>query len=142
MHAECEHQAELGWLEKAKTKVNIYTFNMTTKAIVAQHKLEREILNYAKVGKAYYTKAEQQTLLSLEYMIKSHEENLPNHVHYEFKKGNMAVGVLCMDDGELSFAPLASDDKAANSQYINFSRLPDFKIVADLMVALMSKFME
>lgn len=65
-----------------------------------------------------------------------------NHVHYEFKKGNMAVGVLCMDDGELSFAPLVSDEKAANSQYINFSRLPDFKIVADLMISLMDKFVE
>ena len=54
----------------------------------------------------------------------------------------MAVGVLCMDDGELSFAPLVSDENAANSQYINFSRLPDFKIVADLMISLMDKFVE
>lgn len=65
-----------------------------------------------------------------------------NHIHYEFKKGNMAVGVLCMNGDELSFAPLTSDGKAENSQYINFSRLPDFKLVADLMVALMGKFME
>ncbi len=65
-----------------------------------------------------------------------------NHIHYEFKKGNMAVGVLCMDEGVLSFAPLVSDDKAANSQYISFTRLPDFKIVADLMVVLMGKFVE
>lgn len=65
-----------------------------------------------------------------------------NHVHYEFKKGNMAVGVLCINEGELSFAPLTSDDKAANSQYISFSRLPDFKIVADLMIVLMGKFVE
>lgn len=101
MHAECEHQAADGWLEKAKTKVNIYTFNMTTEAIVAQHKLEREILDDAKVGKAYYTKAEQQTLLGLEYTIKSHEENLPNGIAQFYKLTNVerkALGWLSQKD--------------------------------------------
>lgn len=70
MHAECEHQAELGWLERAKEKVKIYTFNMTTEAISAQHKLEHTILDAAKVGKPYYTTAEEQTLLGLSYTRK------------------------------------------------------------------------
>ena len=89
MHPECEHQAKLGWLERSKEKVKIYTFNMTTEAISAQHKLKHEILDAAKVGKPYYTSAEEQTLLGLSYTRKSHEEMLYGLVAKYYKLANI-----------------------------------------------------
>jgi hypothetical protein len=94
MHPECEHQAELGWLWKAKQEVKLYTFTMTTEAICAQHKLEHDILDAAKVGKPYYTTAEEQTLLSLSYSRKSHEENLPKIVAGYYKLASVELKAL------------------------------------------------
>lgn len=94
MHPECEHQAELGWLEKAKKKVNIYTFTMTTEAINAQHKLEHEILDAAKVGKPYYTTADEQILLGLTYSIKSYTDTLHEIFARYYKISNVELKAL------------------------------------------------
>lgn len=94
MHAECEHQAELGWLQLAEKHVKIYTFNMTHEAIVAQNKLEHEILDAAKVGKPYNTTAEEQILLGLTYTRKSHEEELPENVAKYYKLTNVELKAL------------------------------------------------
>lgn len=101
MHAECEHQEALGWFERAKEKVKIYTFTMTSEAISAQNKLEHEILNAAKVGKPYYTTAEEQVLLRVGYTKKSHEENLHELVakYYKLEKIELkALGWLNIKD--------------------------------------------
>lgn len=94
MHPECEHQAEFGWLKRAKEKVKIYTFNMTTEAISAQNKLEHEILDAAKVGKPRYTTTEEQILLGLSYTKKSHEENLNELVAKYYKLTNIELKAL------------------------------------------------
>lgn len=85
MHAECEHQADLGWLEKADNKVNLYTFKMTTEAISAQHKLEHVIIDAAKVGKPYYTTPEEQIILNLTYTRRLHKNTLPADIAKYYK---------------------------------------------------------
>lgn len=141
MHAECEHQAELGWLERAKEKVKIYTFNMTTEAISAQHKLEHTILDAAKVGKPYYTTAEEQTLLGLSYTRKSHEETLHELVTKYYKLTNVepkALGWLSPKehpDGILGRACPTCGYKYGTKWLYRAIPAEDEKIILDLLNA-------
>lgn len=94
MHAECEHQAAAGWLSIARKKVSIYTFRMTTEAISAQHKLEHEILDAAKVGKPYTTTTEEQILLKLSYTQKAHKDTLPDNIAPFYKLNEVELKAL------------------------------------------------
>lgn len=47
-----------------------------------------------------------------------------NHTHYQLSKDGISLGVLCIDNGEASFAPFVTLDNAKNEQYINVQYMP------------------
>lgn len=60
--------------------------------------------------------------------------NSNNHIHYQLNdKYGMSLGVLCIDDGNPSFAPFATHDTAENYQYINLKYIPQFDDFARLL---------
>lgn len=61
-----------------------------------------------------------------------------DHIHYQFNKMGLSLGVLCIDHGNASFAPFVTLDTAKDDQYINAENLPLF----DDFVMLMKTFRE
>lgn len=64
-----------------------------------------------------------------------------NHIHYQLIKDGISLGVLCIDEGEASFAPFATHDTEDYDQYINVQYMPmldDFikvlKVFSELFV--------
>lgn len=64
-----------------------------------------------------------------------------DHYHFQLDKDGVSLGVLCMDEGEASFAPFVSHENAENDQYINVQYMPmleDFisvlKVFSELFV--------
>ena len=49
-----------------------------------------------------------------------------NHFHYQLNKMGISLGVLCVNDGEVSFAPFETLESAKNNQYINVKYAPMF----------------
>lgn len=46
------------------------------------------------------------------------------HYHFQLDKDGISLGVLCLDDGDVSFAPFVTLDTAENDQYINVKYMP------------------
>lgn len=65
-----------------------------------------------------------------------------NHTHYQFNKMGLSLGVLCVDDGEVSFAPFVTLDTAENDQYINAQNLPLFDDFVQLLTTFREMFVE
>ena len=60
-----------------------------------------------------------------EVKIKLMKEN--DHIHYQLNKDGMSLGVLCVQDGEPSFAPFCTfDNDSSNDHYINVRYMPLF----------------
>lgn len=47
-----------------------------------------------------------------------------DHYHFQLDKDGISLGVLCLDQGEASFAPFVTLDTAENDQYINVKYMP------------------
>ena len=47
-----------------------------------------------------------------------------NHVHYQLNKKGISVGVLCIDNGEATFAPFVTLENAQNCQFISMQYMP------------------
>lgn len=47
-----------------------------------------------------------------------------DHTHYQLSKDGISLGILCVDQGEVSFAPFVTHETAKNDQYINVQYLP------------------
>lgn len=47
-----------------------------------------------------------------------------NHVHYQLNKKGISVGVLCIDNGEATFAPFVNLENAQNCQFISMQYMP------------------
>lgn len=65
-----------------------------------------------------------------------------DHVHYQLDKMGLPLGVLCVDQGEVSFAPFVSHDTAKNDQYINAQNLPLFDDFIHLLRVFREMFVE
>ena len=55
-----------------------------------------------------------------------------DHFHFQLNKDGISIGVLCIDNGEASFAPFVTLETANNDQYINVQYMPmleDFIVV-------------
>lgn len=55
-----------------------------------------------------------------------------NHVHYEFGKSGVALGILCIDNGTPSFAPLKSFSTVTNDSFVSgeyFSFFDNFSLI-------------
>ena len=62
-----------------------------------------------------------------------------NHMHYQLTKNGISLGVLCINSGEVSFAPFVTHGNVRDEQYINMvclSRLDDFIAVLKVFGAL------
>lgn len=85
MHAECEHQRELGWLEQAKKVVPIYTFTLTRDALKAQSNVQSVAMDALKKIGTVTLNSEEQQLLALSYRIRSETEMLPEAIAGYYK---------------------------------------------------------
>lgn len=47
-----------------------------------------------------------------------------NHIHYQLSKDGISLGILCIDNGEASFAPFSTHENVQNDQYINVQYMP------------------
>lgn len=65
-----------------------------------------------------------------------------NHTHYQLDKMGLSLGVLCVDNGEVSFAPFVTLDTAQNDQYINAQNLPLFDDFVQLLTTFREMFVE
>lgn len=65
-----------------------------------------------------------------------------NHTHYQLDKRGLSLGVLCVDNGELSFAPFVTHETAQNDQYINAKYIPLFDDFIELLGTLREMFVE
>ena len=66
-------------------------------------------------------------------------DNKGNHVHYQLNdRFDMSLGVLCIDNGEVSFAPFETHESVKNEQYINVKYMAQF----DDFIALLKVFKE
>jgi len=84
MNPCCEHQRELGWIEKAGESVILYHFRLKKEVVDAQKAAEKAAITALREGKPFYPTKEQTRLANLEYSIVTHEENAPKE--YEPKK--------------------------------------------------------
>lgn len=55
------------------------------------------------------------------------------HTHYQLNKMGISLGVLCVDNGEPSFAPFETLDTAKNNQYINVKYMPMLEDFVDVL---------
>lgn len=81
MHAECEHQQELGYNELAKKVVTIYEFTLTSEAYHKKKGAEKTALEALREGKTFTPTPEQLKYASLPTFVKSH---LPD-IGYNYK---------------------------------------------------------
>ena len=85
MRPECEHQRELGWPEKARQNVTIYTHTLNLDTIRKQHEIKRSVMERAKRGKTVSLSESDRTLLSLKYEIKTWKGCLPEDIASYYK---------------------------------------------------------
>ena len=64
----------MGWGEMAKVSVKMYHYNLNSDGIRKQAKLERLILDAAKMGKTYKLKSDERYLLNLPFSRITHNE--------------------------------------------------------------------
>lgn len=91
-------------------------------------------INTVKNYKAFAELLGKETGCSVKIQLM---DDKATHVHYQLNdKYDMTLGVLCIDDGDASFAPFETLDSAANNQYINVQHMVQF----DDFVKLLSVF--
>lgn len=65
-----------------------------------------------------------------------------DHTHYQLNKMGISLGVLCVDQGEVSFAPFVTHNTARDSQYINAENLPLFDDFVSLLLTFRDMFVD
>lgn len=65
-----------------------------------------------------------------------------DHVHYQLEKTGISLGVLCINQGDVSFAPFVTHSTVADSQFINIRFFPFIDDFVDLMRTFKQIFVE
>ena len=88
MHPECEHQAAMGWREKATKEVTLYHWRLTQEALAEQKAAEKAALSALKAGESFTPTEQQKFIANLSYGLTTHTDTLPEAVakYYEPKK--------------------------------------------------------
>lgn len=88
MHAECKHQAALGWREMAQEKVQIRHFKLTKETCRQRSELKARFMKELQAGKTVTATPEEQLLLALEYEASTEDAELAPRIagFYEFVK--------------------------------------------------------
>lgn len=84
MNPCCEHQRELGWLEKARENVTLYHFRLKREVLDAQKEAEKAAIAALKAGKPFYPTKEQTRVANLAHSIVTSDMYAPEE--YEPKK--------------------------------------------------------
>lgn len=53
--------------------------------------------------------------------------NGKDHYHFQLNKDGISLGILCLNQGEASFAPFVTHETAKDDQYININYMPMFE---------------
>lgn len=77
MHPECEHQAALGWMEKARQEVTFYKYHLNTDIAKEQNALKKSNENALILGDTVQLTPEQITLLLRPWSIKTTDPTPP-----------------------------------------------------------------
>ena len=66
-----------------------------------------------------------------------------SHIHYEIHdKYDMVLGTLCVQDGDVSFAPFAASNTASNSEYISIVHMVQVEDFIKLLGVFNKMFVE
>lgn len=66
-----------------------------------------------------------------------------NHIHYEIRdKYDMVLGTLCVQDGDVSFAPFVTSDSASNNEYISIIHMVQAEDFIKLLGVFNKMFVE
>lgn len=65
-----------------------------------------------------------------------------DHFHYQISKDGLSLGVLCIDEGEASFAPFVTHETVKNDNYLNLQFLPLFDDFVSLLSVFKDMFVE
>lgn len=66
-----------------------------------------------------------------------------NHIHYQLNdKNGLSLGVLCVYDENVSFAPLTTHEDATDEQYITGFHIVQFDELAKLLYVLKEMFVD
>lgn len=76
-----------------------------------------------KVGDYKKFKEELKEKTGCEVIIKIISKD---HIHYQLNTDGISLGILCVNNGEASFAPFVTHDQANNDMYINVQYMPLF----------------
>lgn len=68
--------------------------------------------------------------------------NGKDHFHYQLSKDGLSLGVLCIDEGEATFAPFATHENAKNDNYLNLQFLPLCDDFMSLLLVFKDMFVE
>ena len=88
MHPECEHQAALGWREKAREKVTLYHWRLTRAAQDEKRAAEKAAVSALQTGETFTPNARQIFMYSLPHNLTTHTATIPgdNAAYYEPQK--------------------------------------------------------
>ena len=88
-------------------------------------------VNTVKNYKAFAALLEKETGCTVKVRVM---DNKADHVHYQLNdRYDLTLGVLCIDDGDASFAPFVTLESAQNEQYINIQYMVQFDDFAKLL---------
>lgn len=87
--------------------------------------------------KVFAQKLEQKTGCNITIKLMGSD-----HTHYQLDKIGLSLGVLCIDKGVASFAPLNTMDKVTNAEFINIQSFPLFDDLIDLFAIFRKMFVE
>lgn len=65
-----------------------------------------------------------------------------DHFHYQLSKDGLSLGILCIDEGDASFAPFVTHETARNDNYLNLQFLPLFDDFVSLLSVFKDMFVE
>lgn len=74
MHAECEHQRNLGWLEQAKEHIKLYHYKLNDKAARRQKEAKDAAIKSLKDGNTFRPNGDQIMYANLEYFYNTYEK--------------------------------------------------------------------
>lgn len=92
MHAECEHQRELGWEEIAEEQIYLYHWSLNIETIRQQDDIKKLALNAVKKGETFTPTKEQSWSYNLDYRITTEIDELPEELKQYYKSSE---GICC-----------------------------------------------
>ena len=94
MHPECEHQAAMGWLEKAAEEVTLYHWVLTMEAFDAKNAAEKTAIAALNAGETFTPTPGQTHMALLKYSLTTPTPTLPENISRYYKPKKPFIGVI------------------------------------------------